>query len=637
MIPRVAAKDWLPQGEITLEPTALLVATSTMSASVVAGPGAGKTELLAQRACYLLQTRTCPSPKRILALSFKRDAARTLNDRVALRAGDLSHRFESYTFDGFAKGLVDRFFACIPLYRRPPRDYSIVPWTKREVEDFLRTLRPPPSLGSTYDLAALKGDGFMRDAIVGVRLSAIPVAAVSVVEWAANELWDYSIAQGRLTFPMLGRLAGLILLSNPQVCNALRQTYAFVLLDEFQDTTHVQYDLAHIAFHGSTAALTVVGDHKQRIMGWAMALDDAFAQFEHDFAAHRQALLMNYRSAPELVRIQEFMIKALDPEGVQPRTPEHLKNAKGSAELLVFPDHETEARFVADEIKKFLTDEGVGPRDICVLTKQKPDIYAEALQETLAALGMRARIENDYQDLLAESATDLVLAYLQLAVAARAPRAWTLAIEFAYAVEGLDSHTRSGRQVERTVTTNIGKIKKMVAKYPNSEEEVRAVIDGVVRLIDSTALRQHYIQYRRGTLLDDTIWQLGGLLWKSVSTENNWAAALSDFCGIDAVPVMTIHKSKGLEYHTIVFLGLEDSAFWSFATQAHDDTCAFFVAFSRAKNRVLFTFSKQRTTSPRHQDHPQAAKGIRPLYDILKAAGVKVRRIDAWPAPLTDA
>ena len=124
-----------------------------------------------------------------------------------------------------------------------------------------------------------------------------------------------------------------------------------------------------------------------------------------------------------------------------------------------------------------------------------------------------------------------------------------------------------------------------------------------------------------------------------MSTENNWAAALSDFCGIDAVPVMTIHKSKGLEYYTIVFLGLEDSAFWSFATQAHDDTCAFFRLSVLARQKPCPIHLQQ---AANHQSkasglHPQAAKGIRPLYDILKAAGVKVRRIDAWPAPLTDA
>lgn len=117
-------------------------------------------------------------------------------------------------------------------------------------------------------------------------------------------------------------------------------------------------------------------------------------------------------------------------------------------------------------------------------------------------------------------------------------------------------------------------------------------------------------------------------LWLSVQRESTWMAALDDLVGLHAVPVMTIHKSKGLEYHTVIFLGLEDSAFWAFASQEHEDTCAFFVAFSRAKMRVLFTFCSQRTTSPMHQNRPQATKSIRPLYEILRAAGVKMRRIE---------
>jgi hypothetical protein len=68
-----------------------------------------------------------------------------------------------------------------------------------------------------------------------------------------------------------------------------------------------------------------------------------------------------------------------------------------------------------------------------------------------------------------------------------------------------------------------------------------------------------------------------------------------------------------------------------FAAQPVEDTCAFFVAFSSANRCVVFTFCKQRTTSPPHQDYPQAMRGIRPLYEVLGAAGVKVLPIEEWP------
>jgi superfamily I DNA/RNA helicase len=628
----VPKAEWVPQ-DVTLEPTAHTVATSEASACVVAGPGAGKTELLAQRACYLLQTGTCPNPKRILAISFKRDAARTLRERVERRAGEFSVRFESYTFDAFAKSLLDRFLVCLPTQWRPPADYKIATWYEPDVESFLRGLRPPPQLGTTHNLAAIKGSHFMRDRVVGQRLPEVPLQPTNVIDWAAAQVWQYSIQHGRLSFPMIGRLAELILRRSPTVLQALRQTYHFVLLDEFQDSTHVQYDLTHTAFHGSSTMLTAVGDHKQRIMGWAMALADSFARFEADYGAKRHTLLMNYRSAPELVRIQDFMIKALDPDGLEPIVSEHLKDAVGSAEVLEFDDHHAEARCIADEIQSYLADGTLGPRDICVLTKQHPEVYAAPLLAELAARNLKGRVESDLQDLLVEPVTELVLAYLRLATQDRAPAEWLLVVEFACAIQAIDPHTPAARRVEQGLSNSIALLRTELARYATREPEVRTVVESVVRRIGKTALQQSYPQYRQGTFLDENIASFAKQLWLSVQRESSWTAALDDVVGLHAVPVMTIHKSKGLEYHTVIFLGLEDGAFWTFGSQQHEDTCAFFVAFSRAKLRVLFTSCGLRTTGPTRQNRPQATTNIQPLYEILRSAGVETRRLEALPKP----
>src|SRR3954467_15837660 len=110
LLRRVDPKQWHPVGIDALEANALDVVQSTDNRSVIAGPGAGKTELLAQRACYLLQCGLAPAPQRILAISYKRDAASNLEKRVRARVHpDLVHRFHSRTFDSFSKSLVDRF------------------------------------------------------------------------------------------------------------------------------------------------------------------------------------------------------------------------------------------------------------------------------------------------------------------------------------------------------------------------------------------------------------------------------------------------------------------------------------------------------------------------------------------------
>ena len=82
---------------------------------------------------------------------------------------------------------------------------------------------------------------------------------------------------------------------------------------------------------------------------------------------------------------------------------------------------------------------------------------------------------------------------------------------------------------------------------------------------------------------------------------------------------MTIHKSKGLEYDAVYFVGLEDSAFWNFKNQPDEDRCTFFVALSPAKEKILFTFCKCHHTSkyPK-QSHDQINK----FFELLKTPGV---------------
>ena len=80
--------EWKPAGGLNLEPNAIRAAREmTRSLALTAGPGAGKTEMLAQRADFLLRTGTCRYSKRILAISFKRDASQNLKARVRSRCG----------------------------------------------------------------------------------------------------------------------------------------------------------------------------------------------------------------------------------------------------------------------------------------------------------------------------------------------------------------------------------------------------------------------------------------------------------------------------------------------------------------------------------------------------------------------
>ena len=125
----IPSEVWVPADEIILEPNALLAARERDADVVVsAGPGAGKTELLAQRADFLLTTGACPYPRRILAISFKVDAAHNIRERVRRRCGDqLAARFDSFTFHAFAKRIVDNYRVLLTGMDALDPDYTLDP------------------------------------------------------------------------------------------------------------------------------------------------------------------------------------------------------------------------------------------------------------------------------------------------------------------------------------------------------------------------------------------------------------------------------------------------------------------------------------------------------------------------------
>ena len=311
----IPEQDWLPSGIDDLEPNAWEALRAPGSICVVAGPGAGKTEFLAQRATYLLQTGLCPDPRRILAISFKTDAAANLAARVRVRCPpEMANRFVSQTFDSFTKGLVDRFSRALPASWRPTVPYDIVFPTRQQVIGFLTSARlaAPPEWQA--EIAAFSENTFEARQVGAYRLPPDAIAPDRGAEFAISRWWTDRLPQpqrSRLTFVSINRLGELLLRLRPHILRALRATYPFVFVDEFQDTTYAQFSLLETAFGGGTT-ITAVGDDKQRIMVFAGARSDAFRRFEREFGARRVPLLFNFRSSPELVRIQHVVARAIE-------------------------------------------------------------------------------------------------------------------------------------------------------------------------------------------------------------------------------------------------------------------------------------------------------------------------------------
>jgi superfamily I DNA/RNA helicase len=623
---RVLADNWSPIGVEELEANALKVVRSTENRSVIAGPGAGKTELLAQRATYLFQTGAAPPPKRILAISFKRDAATNLAARVRKRCHRThADRFDSLTFDAFAKSLVDRFGQALPARWRPRPDYEIMQTNDAMYQRFLAQVGiPPTNIGRRSDIEAIATKVFERIHLFGAPLPIDGWLSPTPAQWAADRFWQSSLHEGQdtfLSFPMIARLAELLLRTNPVVRHALQLTYSHLFMDEFQDTTQAQYDLVKSMFLGSGVVVSAVGDNKQQIMRWAMAMNDPFAAFETDFGARRTPLFNNYRSSPDLVRIQHVLAQALDARAVAPISKTKGTISGDSCAIWDFSTPGSEARCLASFVAAQMSANNLAPRDFVLIVRQKAGDYAATLAPAFRAEGIPIRNEAGavgslmLQELLTEEVSVLLLNMLRLAVAPRAGRHWSDCQEALIRMRGIgpddeNDLVRLSRELDAFV-------KGIARKFPapaDDENVARKLVNRVVNFVGRDRLLAMYPAYSQGDWFEKVLDASTKHLYASSTGAADWKAALDAYEGLHAIPLMTIHKSKGLEYHTVIFVALDDGAWWSFAGDQVEGTAGFFVAFTRAKQRVVFSYCARRGGRTK----------IASLYQLLSNAGVQI-------------
>lgn len=624
--PRKNKADWETEA-ITLEPNALKAAKGERNALVVAGPGAGKTELLAQRASFLLETQLCPAPYRILAISFKREAAENLKKRVVLRCGrELASRFDSMTYDAFAKDILDRFRLSLHAAVRPSADYRILTGSDGSPAAMQQRLLELPSTICSLDEAT-------RRSLTGAQLIFGMVSkSLPAKSWpddpvfvAGASMWSSLLSDrpSSLSFQMIGRLAEFIINSNPQIRIALRSAYSFVFLDEFQDTTSIQFSLTKACFLGRSSVLTAVGDTKQKIMGWAGAMPGVFNEFKTSFDAEKLELTQNHRSRPKLVAIQSVFAKALDPEAAPVSVP-NLNGNDGECRVFEFQDEQQEAAFLANLIDNTIKEKAVPPEEICVLCRARPDSFASALIEQLNTRKIKVLVEVNRREIVSEPISALLLDLIALMFFEADPEAWDR-------VSGVVAEIADSRQDPDNVhallrlVTFLAEQKKKMPGPGATPEEVRQALSECLAFIGKERFAVLHPQYAQGDYLDTVIERLAEVISSELSS-NSWSGIPDAVRGVNAVSIMTMHKSKGLEFHTVIFLGLEDNAIWNYQANADEETCGLFVALSRAKECCFFTFCQSRPGrwgNPTSQSHIT----IQRIFDLFAEAGVSVETV----------
>ena len=626
----IQPNHWYPGDEIQLDMVSLEIVKSCQSLAIQAGPGAGKTELLAQRAAFLLQTNTCPQPRRILAISFKRDAAKNLKERVSKRVGpEVAKRFDSFTFDAFAKGILDRFREALPEWVRPQRDYEIGSRTRRQWESF--GIRP--GLDSPFDEESFTVEQVKNGhAYFGANPSPFglaPPQPKSAMEAMTLRFWEIVLADmpSSLTFDMVRTLALTIIHHNPQVKNALLHTYSHVFLDEFQDTALPQYTLLHEIFSASGAILTAVGDNKQLIMTFAGASRERFPQFSRDFCARTVSLTSNFRSNRRIVEIINSIARNIEKNAVEvtcsrpddplPQSTDGFVHFNGADDQALGL-----AQFISGEIKQ----NGINPNDFIILVRQKADGHEAGLKDAFRLCGLvlrnEARILGEsgisLQDVFTEPLAQIVIQFIQVAVEDRRREAYLHLSDFLAETHG----SRDDRgDSQFFVESCLRETAKAIGPYLNvrpSETSMTHMVETLIEKLGEDRVKRLAREYRNAHRFECVKSGLILFLEECAVSSGSWEKFTDFFLGVDQVRLMTIHKSKGLEAHTIIFLSLQDDSFYYLAN-VEEEKLPFFVAVSRAEERVFFTKTQGDVSL------------ISPLYELLGGASVPV--LECFPVP----
>jgi superfamily I DNA/RNA helicase len=623
---RIAPNDWRPRDIQDLEPAAW-TALRAGTASITAGPGAGKSEFLAQRASYLLETGLCRPPQQILAISFKRSAAANLRNRVQTRLPDHASRLTSMTFDAFTKSLVDRFKGLLPPAWAMQDSYRIGFASPAEVRDFLGTLAasaPPELRDGVYEIRA---SDYVANVVGSYELPIEPQAPTSASEYAVLEWWarKYRSESPVVDFVMLNRLAELLIRTSPQLLRALTATYPFVFIDEFQDTTYAQYSFLKSVFAREGTTVTVVGDRKQRIMGWAGALNDAFEQFELDFSADPFELTWNFRSTQQLVDLQHRFALRLEQASQLQVSQVAAQVSDSPTQIWSFSNVGLEADTIAAWIAADIDQSKRQASEYALIARQRVVDLEPELSRALAAHGLRVRNDDAQvgdmrlQDLLKDELARLLIGLIRLAASQGGEaQTWREVTSILARATLTDVGREVGSKADDELSAFLTWLRAWFAQVPPSTEGATAELrDSLLKFVKIDEIAHKRMFGDRPEDVAVTLKSFTIRLAQAADGASSWREVAIAYSEEDAVPLLTIHRSKGLEYHTVFFIGLDEAQWWAHARDRIESTMTFFVGVSRAAERLIFTQCDARGSSVPIAD----------LYEVLREAGVELIRI----------
>ena len=612
------------------------VTLQDQSALVLAGAGSGKTRVLTTRIAYLIQSRQV-SPHSILAVTFTNKAAKEMLIRISAMLPINTQGMWVGTFHGLCNRMLRAHYqdAGLPqafqildsadqlaVIKRVLKDIDadIEKFPPRQVQWFINNAKDGGIRGSQVEAS----DDFTRKMAEFYLVYEQQCNKEGVVDFAELLLRSYEL-----------------LTRNEILQKHYSGRFSHILVDEFQDTSQLQYKWLRL-LAGAEASVFVVGDDDQSIYAFRGANTGNMKDFERDFHISEIIKLeQNYRSHGNILDAANTLIR-----NNNGRLDKNLWTSEGDGELLrVYnaPTDLDEAAFIVKEVKS-LHAEGVKLSQIGLLYRSNAQsrvlehalfnaslsyrVYGglrfferQEIKHALAYLRMIAN-PNDDNALLriinfpARGIGARSLEQLQDSAKEKGGSLWQAALENRGGA-ALNQELGDGTLVSRIENRAVGIPKKGLNSFVFLIESMQqdclelTLPEIIKHMLERSGLVPHYNSQREGANRLENLNELINAVTSYIQeAEDSSLTAFLAHASLeagehqsgndqDAIQLMTVHSSKGLEFHSVFLSGLEEGLFphdnsRNEAGGLDEERRLMYVALTRAQRRMYLSFTQSR-------------------------------------------
>ncbi|MFO1463733.1 MAG: DNA helicase PcrA [bacterium] len=586
-----------------------------------AGAGSGKTRVLVHRIAHLIQERRV-SPWNILAVTFTNKAAGEMKERISGLLGQRADDTWISTFHSAGVRILRKHAV------RLGYGESFVIYDDSDqmslIKDCLEELQlnpkifNPRAVESRIDAAKnelVEPANFPADDFFGE-------AVAKVYERYAKKLKD----NNAVDFGDLLLLPVKLFESHPEVLAQYRERLHYLMVDEYQDTNHAQYRLVKL-LAGERQNLCVVGDDDQSIYRWRGADVRNILDFEKDFPSARVIKLeQNYRSTKNILKAAGEVVRH-----IADRKDKTLWTENEAGERIVYYTGRTdkeEAAFVVQQIQKLRDSENYRLADCAVFyrTNAQSRVFEDELRRQNIPYviygGVRFYDRTEIKDMLsylwvlANPADGLHLRRIINVPARGIGKVTVEKLEALAAQRGLTLFEALPLAAEAGVTG--GTAKKILA-FHQLLLNLQAMRKGerLSQFLQTLIERSGYLEELRA---EDTLEAEGRIenLEELVNVVADYEAStpepslegfldqvslVSDIDRLDdksqALPLMTLHLAKGLEFNAVFFVGMEEGLLPHVRSldtpeEMDEERRLTYVGMTRAKRRLFLCNAERR-------------------------------------------